>query len=165
MQTKIRLLTRPARRGGFALITAVALMLLISILLLKMLAFTADTQQRTVNDYLVEQAILLTYSATEYAVLAISGRNRADGCITTVNATYPENGADKIFDITTTIRYVWSSDQLDSLPPSCKNAALYTQVSTPESNGAALIDVVVTSATDLRLDEPIRFHRRTLQKL
>ena len=165
MQTKIRLLTRPAQRSGFALITAVALMLLISILLLKMLAFTADTQQRTVNDYLVEQAILLTYSATEYAVLATSGRNRAaDGCITTVNATYPENGADKIFDITTTIRYVWSSDQLASLPASC-TTALYTQVSTPESNGAALIDVVVTSATGLRLDEPIRFHRRTLQKL
>lgn len=174
MQAKIHFLRTDAprrHRNGFAMITAVFLMLLITMLLLKMLAFTADTQQRTIDEYLNEQAILLTYSATEYAVLAISGKDRSTGCLTTISAAYPSNGSDKMYDITTTIKYVWSdnaalgSDRLSLLPGSCKGTNLHAQVSTPEEHGAALIDVYVSSAPSLGLDEPIRFHRRTLQKL
>jgi len=175
MQTKIHFLNRSGlskKRRGFALIAAIFLMLLLSMMLLKMLAFTADSNKRTLYEYLNEQAILLTYSATEYAVLAISGTDRAtSGCLTTINASYPSSGSDKMFDITTTIRYVWSddpafgADRLSNLPASCKGTNLHAQVQSPEEHGAALVDVVVKSAAGLGLDEPIRFHRRTLQKL
>ncbi len=173
MQTKIRFLTksRTFGRSGFALIAAVFLMLLLSMMLLKMLSYTAESNQRTVYEYLNEQARLLTYSATEYAVLAVTGQNRTNGCITTINSTYPTGGSGKMFDITTTIRYVWSddpslgADRLSNLPASCKGANLLAQVATPQEHGTMLIDVIVTSASSLNLNEPIRFHRRTLQKL
>ncbi len=177
MQAKIHFLTRSAHRKNgsrraFALIAAVFVMLLISIMLLKMLAYTADSNQRTVYQYLDEQARLLAYSATEYAVLAVSGTNRqASGCITTITSAYPSAGANKMFDITTTIRYVWSddaslgADRLSNLPASCTGANLLAQVATPQEHGGMLVDVVVSSASNLNLDEPIRFHRRTLQKL
>jgi hypothetical protein len=179
MQTKIRFLKKhigsPKSRSGVALITAVFLMILISMMLLKMLSYTSDAQQRTVNEYLNEQAILLTYSATEYAVLAITGTNPINGCIDTINSTYP-SAANPIFNITTTIKYVWSNNailntasgdyRLSNLPASCKGTQhLLAEVATPEEHGAALIDVVVTSAPGLNLKEEIRFHRRTLQKL
>jgi type II secretory pathway pseudopilin PulG len=177
MQTKIYLLnqrtfTNSAKsRSAFALIAAVFVMLLISIMLLKMLAYTADTSKRTVDEYLREQARLLTYSATEYAVLAVSGKDRSGGCITSITSTFPESGSSKIFDINTTIKYVWSddtslgADRLSNLPASCKGSNLLAQVKSPEEHGSLLIDVTVTSASSLGLDEPIRFHRRTLQKL
>ena len=142
-------------------------MLLISILLLKMLAFTADTNKRTIDEYLNEQAILLTYSATEYAMLAISGKDRTAGCITTINSTYPSSSS-PIFQITTNIKYIWSNnaalpDRSGAIDSSC--TGYIDSLLTPESHGAALIDVIVTTDSSLGLDEPIRFHRRTLQKL
>ena len=56
------------KRGGFILIAAVFMMLAISFLLLRMLASTAEGSQRTINDYIHEQAILLTYAATEEVI-------------------------------------------------------------------------------------------------
>jgi hypothetical protein len=132
-----------------------------------MLAFTSDTNKRTIDEYLNEQAILLTYSATEYAMLAISGKDRTAGCITSISSTYPSSGS-PIFQITTNIQYIWSDDaalpdRSSSIHSSCRG--YIDNLVTPESHGAALIDVVVTTDSSLGLNEPIRFHRRTLQKL
>lgn len=174
MQTKVHFLRRifyfKGERGGFALLTAVFLMLLISILLLKMLSHTADTTQRTVNEYLSEQAALLTYSATEYALLAISGQNRAtSGCIQTISATYPSQ-TEPIFNIKTTIQYIWSNGIYTPADATCQgyidgNQVALNRLDTNESSGAAVIEVVVTSDDSLHLDQPIRFYRKTLQKL
>jgi len=43
--------------------------------------------------------------------------------------------------------------------------AVSAQLQSDISNGAALIDVYVKNDANLQLDEPIRFHRKTLQKL
>jgi len=177
MQTKIHLLTAQnplGKRNGFALMTAVFLMLLISILLLKMLSYTSETSQRTVNEYLSEQATLLTYSATEYALLAISGqeRNVSSKCIQTLSAVYPNNTT-PIFDINISIQYVWSNNLTPTTPlypGTCQGyidsaQAPTNQLTTDESNGAAVIEVVVTSKASLELDQPIRQYRKSLQKL
>jgi len=176
MQNKNRLLNR----GGFAVIAAVFMMLLISLMLLKMISYSTDVAQRTTNDYLSEQAQLLAFNATEDAVFQISGqcRNSATcpalvsggSCIQSITSNYPSSGT-TMFNINTTIKYVWSddpslgADRLSSLPATCIGTNLFAAVSAPQQHGAALIDVFVTSATALGLDEPIRFHRRTLQKL
>ena len=163
MQNKNRVL----KRGGFAVIAAVFMMLLITLMLLKMLSYSTDVATRTSNNYLNEQAQLLAFNATEDAVYNISGDVRTGvgaSCTTSIDTHYPSSGT-AMFDINVTIRYIWEVNSVAALASSCKGANLYTTVTTPEQNGSALIDVYVTSNSSLQLDEPIRFHRRTLQKL
>lgn len=117
---------------------------------------STTTAQRTTNEYLHEQAILLTSSATEYAVLAISGHtiNATNGCINSISALYP-NTTTPMFDINVTIQYVNGI-------AGC-NQYIATALSTPETMSTVLMDVVVTDHNIS--NEPIRYHRRTLQKL
>lgn len=150
-------------RKGFALLTATFVLIIISAMLTIMLSQTTATAQKTVNDYLYEQAVLLAYSATELAVLRLSQQNHAAGCATTLpTVTYPSSTS-PMFTITTTVEYIWSAADAAALPASCSN--YISTLNTAESSGAAHIDVTVTSDANLNLSEPIRFHRRTLQKL
>jgi len=166
MQNKNRVLNR----GGFAVIAAVFLMLLITLMLLKMLSTSTDIAQRTSNNYLNEQAQLLAFNATEDAVYIISGEDSSGGaaCTTSYTRYYPSSGP-RMFDINVNIKYVWSNG-FTPADASCKgyideDQAAENQLDSNISNGAALVDVYITSDSALNLDEPIRFHRRTLQKL
>ena len=165
MQNKNRIL----KRNGFAVIAAVFLMLLITLMLLKMLSYSTDVSARTANDYLNEQAQLLAFNATEEAVYLISARNTAaTTCLQTINEVFPNDGP-AMLDVNITIQYVWSN-AFTPADLTCQGyidatQAVTNQLETNASNGAALIDVYVTSDPALNLDEPIRFHRRTLQKL
>jgi hypothetical protein len=136
-------------------------------MLLKMISYSTENAQEVTNDYLYEQAELLAYGATEYAILQTSKDDRTASCIESITLNYPPSTGNNIFDITILVQYVW----LDTNIPAgtgCNNTAVTgstVTVKTPEQNGSAYIDVTVTSASNLGLDEPIRFHRRTLQKL
>jgi len=155
MQRKSRILKG---RNGFAMIMAIFFMIIIATLLLYMLGSTTETAQRTTNAYVNEQAQLLAKSATEYAVLRVSGVERnATSCVNSFNAQYP-NSTNPIFDINVTIAYIGFSSI-----GACNN--YIPTISTPESNGTMLIDVYVQDNPSLMLTEPIRYHRRTLQKL
>ena len=159
MQNKNRVL----KRGGFAVIAAVFMMLLITLMLLKMLSYSTDVAARTSNNYLNEQAQLLAFNATEHAVYILSGENRDGGesCTTSIDTHYPSTGS-AMFDINVTIQYIWQNGIVFT-GTGCNNTL--TTVTTADQHGSALIDVYVTSNNSLQLDEPIRFHRRTLQKL
>ena len=154
------------------MITAVFLMLLLSIMLLKMLSYSTENAQQVLNDYLLEQAQLAAYGATEFAMLQLSEDNRSvgspNGCTQTINMAYPSIGT-KLFDVNVTVQYVWLDTALPSLDPSCQNSPITgapITVTTPEQNGSAYIDVVVTTDTaNIGLTEPVRVHRKTLQKL
>ena len=144
------------------MIIAIAFLLLTAVLMVIMINMTAQTTKRTGDIYFQEQAHLLAKSATEFALLAISGHNRAGGnCLTSINAEYPAAGAGSIFDINTTIRYIG----LASLGGTCDGTdSLIDTISTPESNGTIIVDTYVTTSANVNLTEPIRFHRRTMQK-
>jgi hypothetical protein len=160
MQRKSRFLKQ---RSGFAMIMAIFFMIVIATLLTYMLSSTTETAQRTTNTYINEQAQLLAKSAVEYAMLRVSGVNRAGGCVNGFNALYPD-AAKPIFDINVTIQYFGFG--AITAGTGCND--IVGIISTPESNGTMLIDVYVTSTTGvggLNLSEPIRYHRRTLQKL
>ena len=146
-------------RSGFAMITAIFFMVIIATLLSFMLSTTAETANRTTNSYLNEQAQLLAKSAVEYAILAVSGRDRsgASGCLEVINTQYSPDGS-AMFDINLTIRYIG----FDSLA-GC--TAYVGEIQTAESNGTMMIDVYVSDNAGMNLNEPISYHRRTLQKL
>ena len=145
-----------SNRNGFAMIMAIFFMIVIATLLTYMLSTTTETAKRTTNTYVNEQAQLLAKSAVEYALLRVSGVERnATSCENGFNTNYPDS-VNPIFDINVTIQYYGLS------ATACSNIA---DISTPESNGTMMIDVYVSDSAGLNLSEPIRYHRRTLQKL
>jgi hypothetical protein len=147
------------KRSGFAMIMAIMLLIVISTIMAVSISMSTTTTARTTNEYLHEQAMLLTSSATEYAVLAISGHNRTtnNNCINAINAVYP-NVNNPMFDINITMQYV-------GLNAGGGCDQYIASISTPETNGTVLMDVTVTSSNELNLTEAIRYERRTLQKL
>ena len=165
MQRKSRILNR---RSGFAMIMAIFFMIVIATLLSYMLASSAGTSEKTTKVYLNEQAQLLAKSAVEYALLRASGFNRDpdgvpgsgdEGCLTNLFIQYPTAGATAIFDITVTISYHGLGIA------GCTGNGTVNNIATAESVGTMLIDVYVKDNANLHLEEPVRYHRRTLQKL
>jgi len=153
------------KHNGFAMIMAIILIVVLSTIMAIMLNLTQKTTKETTNLYLKEEAVFLAKSATELALLEISGHDRNTtttyltgkiSCLHQVNAVYP-NATHKIFDINTTIRYIGFN---------CQNLnAIYVKnINTPESNGSVLIDTTVTSAPNTST-QTIRYFRRTIQKL
>lgn len=144
------------------MIMAIFFMILIATLLSYMLSSTTETAKRTTNVYVNEQAQLLAKSAAEYAILRVSGFDRSGGnCMNGFNAVYPDTTS-PIFNITVTVQYVG----FGPLATAGGDCDIYIPtIQTPESNGTMLIDVYVSDNASLNLSEPIRYHRRTLQKL
>ena len=153
MQRKNSILKRN-HRSGIALIMAIAVIIIIATIMTLSLSLTTQTSKRTVDLYLYEQASLLSKSATEYALLKIA----EDGaCTHTNDLNFVQ---DSIYDINISLSYVYQSG---SNP--CTAAQTYTTVDTPEQNGSILIDVSVSVNDTSVSSEPIRYFRRTIQKL
>ncbi|MBV5320070.1 MAG: type II secretion system protein [Sulfuricurvum sp.] len=160
MQRKNRIL----KRRGMAMIMAIFFIVIIAVIMAVIMQLTATTTKKTENLYLHEQALGLTRSATEYALLAVSGHNHnaLQNCINRIDAQYP-SATNPIFDINITLRYVGFGNINIANDGQCVD--YIRNIQTPESNGSILMDVVVTSSPDLNLSEEIRYFRRTMQKM
>ncbi|MBU1659351.1 hypothetical protein KKG72_09910 [bacterium] len=134
------------KRGGFAIIMAISVIVVIATIMALSLSLTTQTSKQTTDLYLYEQAVLLSKSATEYALLEISQNN----CIDNLNFT------EDIYNINIDMHYVYSG----ALPATCTNS--YFTITTPESSGSVLMDVTVSTNA---ASEPITFFRRSIQKL
>ncbi|MFA6138455.1 MAG: hypothetical protein WC667_10230 [Sulfurimonas sp.] len=145
------------RKSGFAMIMAIAVIVIISTIMALSLAMTAETTKRTTDLYLYEQAVLLSKSAAEYALLQISQNTPCS--VNNLNFTQ-----DSIYNINVDIRYIYTN------PSPCIATPLpggtdYFTITTPEQNGSVLMDITV-SVTDTNITtEPIRYFRRSIQKL
>jgi len=160
MQREINLLKKhPQQRKGIAMLIAIAFLIITAVMMVIMVKMTAATSKKTGDLFFQEQAHLLAKSATEYALLAISGHERsaANECLSNINIQYPSAGATAIYDINVSINYIG----VGAYGGTC--AGLIPNISTPESNGTVLIDTYVTTSDGI-LGEPVRFHRRTMQK-
>jgi type II secretory pathway pseudopilin PulG len=146
-------------RRGFTLITAIIFMVLVASIAALSLSFSSFSTKQTTDLYLREQAELLVQSGTEFALLAISGHNIAvNGCLNAINSQYPQTNAAAIFDINITINYMGNG-----LPAGCN--ILSNTVDTNDSNVTVIIDTIVETTPGNNIStEPIRLHRRTIQK-
>jgi len=156
------------KRNGFAMIMAIFFMIIIATLMSYMLNATAETAERTTKSYVNEQAQLLAKSAVEYAILRVSAFDRDPGntgsdttCLDGFNVTYPD-AASPMYNIRVNIAYHGLGAGVDA---KCTANGTQAVINTDESVGTMLIDVYVEDADELNLDEPVRYHRRTLQKL
>ncbi len=146
-------------RRGFSLITAIIIMMTVSLLMTLMLSISSTTVKTTMDIYFKEQGEILARSAVEYALLATSGHDNHQNCVEHVNILYPSATA-PTHEMNVTLMYIGKDI------PGCSQV-LDNNISTEDSNMTAIVDVVVNVLENnlTGITEPIRLHRRTLQKL
>lgn len=107
------------------------------------------------DSYTREQAELFLQSATEVALLQISGQNRAvNGCLSGVTVT----SSDGRFNAVVTIEQYYLADGT-----TC-GGTLSQAIQSEESNGMVSMKVIVTSDnTNTKILHPIRLEKRSLQ--
>ncbi len=149
-------------RKGFSLITAIVFMILVATLGALALSLSNLSTKQTSDLYLREQAELLAQSATEYALLAISGHDFTANCLNTINSTYTD-GTTTLFDINISLYYLGNGLPANCMKPSGSINAVSSNIDTNDSNRTVIIDTIVSSNLTIST-EPIRIHRRTIQK-
>ena len=155
MQRKNSLL----RKSGFAMIMAITVIVIIATIMALSLALTSQTTKRTTDIYLYEQASLYAKAASERTLLQIA----KDGACTHHNDL---NYKIDYYDVNITVNYMYTSP----LPAGCindnsVNDNVFAIVTTPEENGSVLLDIAVSVNDKTITPEPIRYFRRTIQKL
>jgi len=149
--------TSKLTKNGMAMIMAIMVIVIIGTIMALSIAMTSLTTKSTNDLYLYEQSVLLSKSATEYALLRVAeDNNDSDPC------NYKGNSftQDDIYDINISIKYAYKS-----FPTSCTSNLRYLTVTTDEQNGSVLIDVSVSVTKSSVTTEPIRYFRRSIQKL
>jgi hypothetical protein len=142
-------------RKGFGLIMAIAFIVLVATIGALALSFSTQTSKQTEDVYLRAQAELLAMSTAEYALLALSAHNisNTDGCIDTISIVH-----NNLF--TANVRMSYIGNGLPTVA-SCRMLQGADNIATVDSNVTVLMDITVES---LNGTDPIRIHRRTLQK-
>ena len=142
------------QRGAMAMIMAIAVIVILSSIMALSLSMSTQTTKNTTDTYLYEQSVLLAKSATEYALLRISQNSPCSN----LDENFTQDG---IYDINISIKYIYTNEDV------CNNngGELFAIVKTPEQNGSAIIDVAVGVKDSTIVSEPIRYFRRTVQKL
>jgi len=142
------------KRKAFAMMMAISVLVLVATIMALSLSMTSQTTKRTTDLYLYEQAVLLSKSATEYALLQIS--NNTPCSVTSLNFEAPLD----YYDINISMKYIYSDNSI------CTNdSEKYFETITPEQSGSVLMDVTISIDDPTVTTEPIRYFRRTIQKL
>ena len=157
MQRKNYILKRahPKFRNAMAMIMAIAFIVIISTIMALALSLSSQTTKRTTDIYLYEQSVLLAKSGAEYALLKISLHNSETNPCNVTSLNIPLN----FYDINISIKYSYKNP-----PSSCKGKTFAT-VTTDEQNGSVLMDIAVSVNNTSVSAEPIRYFKRTIQKL
>lgn len=153
MQRKNHILK--SSRSGFALIMAITVVVVISTIMALSISLTTQTTKRTTDLYIHEQAVLISKSAAEYALLRIS--QSAPCTLPNLNFTH-----DTLYDINIDFKYVYTEDSV------CDDVGgpKYFTVTTPEQNGSVLMDITVSVPSSKNIsNEAIRYFRRVIEKL
>jgi len=160
MQRKNNILIKGKHKPAFAMIMAITVIVVMATIMAIGMALSSQSVKKTADLYLYEQAVLEAHSAAEYSLLKIA----QDGpCSHFNDLTFIQ---DKIYNIKITNRYIYTNP----LPAGCVNDNsindnVYAIVTTPEENGSVLMDVSVSVTDPTVISEPIRYFKRSIQKL
>ena len=157
MQRKNNTLNIPSKKNAIAMIMAITVIIVVATILALSLALTAATSKRTTDLYLYEQSILLSKSATEYAILRMGRDNTLANPCTYTGETFTQ---DTFYTINISVRYIYTN-----FPGTCAAPQQYITILTPEQSGSALVDVTISVTDESVATEPIRYFRRSIQKL
>ena len=152
VQRKNRFLTRK----GFAMMMAIFAIVIISTILALSLSLSTQTSHKTVDLYLYEQSTILSHSAAEYAMLELSKSNPCS--LKKIDFRY-----DNTYDINISMRFIpFNASACDTNATAI--SAKFANTTTAESDGTVIMDITVT-ANPAGTTEPVRYFRRTIQKL
>ena len=153
-------------RSGMAMIMAITIIVVMATIMALGLALTSQTTKKTIDLYLYEQSILLSKSATEYALLRIA---QSPPCTYTGENIPNQDG---IYTIDIAVQYIYYDDPATGgtneaqVLCTANGGTLYSAVTTPEQDGSVIMDVTVSVLPAANAaSEPIRYFRRTIQKL
>ena len=143
-------------RNAFGLAQALMIILVISGIVTVTMKYASINTQHYADSYTREQAELFMQSATEAALLRISGHNRNTlGCLSEFNIT----SSDQRFNAFITIEKYYLADG------STCSGTLSQAIQSEESHGMLSMNVVVESnATNPKILHPVRLTRRSLQR-
>lgn len=143
-------------RTAFGLPQALMIILVISGIVTVTMKYASINAQHYADSYTREQAELFMQSATEAALLRISGHNRnALGCLSELNIT----SSDQRFNAFITIEKYYLADG------STCAGTLSQAIQSEESHGMVSMKVVVQSnASNPKVLHAIRLERRSLQR-
>jgi len=145
-------------RRGFGLMQAIVIMLVVGGIMTLALRYARVGAVHTADSYTRERAELFLQSATEIAMLQISGQDRGDGCLDRVRVRSREG--DFVADIRI-LRYYLLEGSADLA--AC--GSLGYPISTEESHGMVLMEAQVYSdPASARVPHPVRILRRSLQR-
>ncbi len=142
-------------RKGFSLITVIIFIVLIATLGALSLSFSTQNVKQKTDQYLYEQGELLIQSAISYSLLALSGYDYTSRCLENIELFYPNN-TNWLLKADVSIAYIGNS------LPCSNNHILDNNLTTTDSNRTVIMDIIVTDNNIST--EPIRLHRRTIQK-
>ena len=152
-------------KKGFSLIMAIFFVILIATLGMMSMSLSSKMVKQSGDVYLKEQAELYAMSATSLAVLDMQGTDYSKDCLT-----------EKAYDFGDGFTAGVSIFYLDSNMPATCNARHKTagsqinirDMDLKDASGndatfynVAILDVIVTNTDGI---EPIRYHRRTVQR-
>ena len=167
MQRKNSILNK---RSGFAIIMAMAVIVVIGTIMALSLALTTQTAKRTTDIYLYEQSVLLAKSAAELALEQIAANPICDPA-NTANPSIPNINFihDGIYTINVDMRYFLpngTNNNLGIYP--CADVSYSDETSTGDYAplyGTVMLDVTVSVNDPDITSEPITYFKRTIQKL
>ncbi len=161
MQRKNYLL-KNSHKNGMAMIMAIIVLIVIATVMSLSLAMTVNTAKKTTDIYLYEQATILSHSAAEYAVLRASQVNPCSfsGDDFPYNATY---------DINISMRYIAFTGSSCDGNATANNtsfsiAGVKQNTNHAPSDGTIIMDITVSTTNGVST-EPIRYFRRSIQKM
>ena len=155
MQRKNSIL-KSTHKSGMAMIMAITVIVIMATIMALSLSLTTQTTKKTSDLYLYEQATILSHSAAEYAMLRAS-------LVTPCSFKGTSFSYNNTFDINISMQYIANN------PSACHtnanaNTIEYSTIAFPASNGTVIMDITVSSKDDIST-EPIRYFRRSIQKL
>ncbi len=147
------------RRGGFAMILAILVVLLVAGGGALILSNASRGSKAMGDNYLRAQAELLAQSATEFAVLRAQGFDTSGGnCLNRLDITVQDADGNPSYDVNVSMFYAFRGIK----PP---GGGTCQGVEGTGKDTTVLIDTTVTTRPSANLStEPIRVHRRSVQK-
>lgn len=155
MQREGGLLMKRNHRPAMAIVMAIVFIVIIATIGALSLRLVSQTTKTTTDIYLYEQAAIYAKSAAEIALLDIA----QNGPCTTSFPSLSE--IDSLYNVTVDVKYIYKG-------LSCNggtNDYLTTPITTDEQNGSVVMDITVEVNASSTGSEPIRYFRRTIQKL
>jgi len=151
------------KRKGFAIIAAMAVIVVIATIMSLSLALTTQTAKRTTDIYLYEQSVLLAKSAAELAMERIASGAICNGNATRfTNLNFLHNG---IYNINVDATYFLPTTYACAGAPNIPYSAATSAGPYAPLYGSVMLDVTVTVNDATITSEPITYFRRTIQKL